>query len=375
MTGPVRVLLVAPALLIVGGQSVQADRLIQFMEFQREIQISLLPLCNELKSGIGSIRFLRTFIRSLQYWTKLLLMVPSCDILHVFSAAHSAFMIWTLPALAAARLFKKKIVLHHHDGRAESHLNKSSLAVWALKAMDAVVVPSPFLQQIFLKFEIHAEAIGNIADQTKAVYRRRRSLRPVLIHNRMMERHYNIECTLRAFGIVQQQYPNAVLLLAGDGPQRQELERLAIQLRLQSVYFVGVVPYCEMPAFLDRGDIYITTTDVDNMPLSVLESYVSGLPVVATRVGGIPWIAENEITALLVEPNSPQAAADAVIRLLNDPALAESLAANALKSAHVYSGSHVAQQWTTFYLTLVGKLAVSPDKSGGRQGTMQAGAR
>lgn len=377
MSAPVRVLLIAPALSVVGGQSVQADRHLRYLVNRPEVAVTLLPLGAELSGVLGRLRFLRTILRSFVYWAKLLKAIRHTDVVHAFTAGAWSFNIVTLPAFAAARLFGKKIILHYHDGRAKSHLSKSPMAVSILKSVDALVVPSPFLQQVFQPLGIRSQAICNIADSADAIYRRRDRLRPIVVHNRMMERHYNIPCTLRTFAIVKQRYPDAVLLIAGDGPERASLEALATHLELRNVHFLGVVEMGDMPRFLDGADIYITTTDADNMPLSLLECYAAGLPVVATRAGGIPWIAIDDETALLVDRDDHEAAAAAICRFLQDPALADRIATRArTQSQERYSGNAIAAEWVDLYLAVATGKARSSRVGADQQepNRMRAGA-
>src|SRR6185436_16620091 len=131
------------------------------------------------------------------------------------------------------------------------------------------------------------------------------------------------------FQIVQRQYPEARLTVAHDGPSRPELEALARRLELRNTEFIGRVPHSKIAALYDDADIYLTSPDFDCMPGSILECFASGLPVVATNAGGIPYIATDGETALLVPRDDHEAMARAAVRLLEDPGLVERLTRNA----------------------------------------------
>ena len=105
--------------------------------------------------------------------------------------------------------------------------------------------------------------------------------------------------------------------------------------------FVGTVPQDEVPALYDAADIYLTSPNIDNMPGSLLECYASGLPLVATKVGGIPYIARNEETALLVDVNDHEGMARAALRLIQEDGLASRLATTARAQCQRYSGAAV----------------------------------
>src|SRR5208283_748500 len=173
--------------------------------------------------------------------------------------------------------------------------------------------------------------------------------RPVFLHNRGLEELYNVPCTLKAFGLVQQHYPEACLTIAHDGPMRAELERTVSDWGLRNVRFVGTVPQNEVPALYDAADIYLTSPNIDNMPGSLLECYASGLPVVATKAGGIPYIARNEETALLVDINDHEGMAHAALRLIEEGDLAQRLTNAARQQCQLYSGTAIRSDWLKLY--------------------------
>jgi len=96
-----------------------------------------------------------------------------------------------------------------------------------------------------------------------------------------------------------------------------------------------------------KGDIFLNTTNVDNAPVTVLEAMASGLCVVSTNVGGIPYMLEDEQDALLVPPDDAEAMAAAVRRVLTEPRLAESLSRNARHKAERSDWAVVLPQWET----------------------------
>jgi glycosyltransferase involved in cell wall biosynthesis len=90
-----------------------------------------------------------------------------------------------------------------------------------------------------------------------------------------------------------------------------------------AVVFAGRVENSEMPTLYKTMSIALNPSLADNMPISILEALASGVPVVSTNVGGVPFVVEDGKTALLVPPGDHEAMAQACLRLLADPALAE----------------------------------------------------
>ncbi len=341
---------------IIGGQSIQASRLLRYIGERPEVALSFLGFDAPLPGWIGRTPILRTVLRSVRYWIALFARAWRYDVLHVFTASYWSYTLWSLPALLAAKTYRNRIVLNYRDGRAESHLRTSRSAVPTIRMMDAIVAPSGYLTGVFAQFGLRCRSIPNVIDPQAFIYRKRAKLRPVFLHNRSMEPLYNIPCALRAFAIVQSKYPDATLTIAGDGPLRAELERLAGELQLSNTRFTGAVPNSQMPKLLDEADIYLTTPDIDCMPGSLLECYASGLPVVATKAGGIPFIATDGKTAMLAECGEQEQVAAAALRLLEDPALSGQIAANAYEDCKTrYAGPEVASQWVALYAELLSR--------------------
>lgn len=355
-TPRIRVLLIAPSQQILGGQSVQATRLIAALRKEPSLDVQFQPIDPALPAALRFVRkvkFVRTIANWLAYFAMLLARVWRYDIVHTFSAAYTSYTLWSLPALAVAKLYRKKIILNYRDGQAEDHLRNWRSAIPTIRMFDAVVSPSGFLVDVFAKFGLRIQTISNILDMQPFRYRRRGRLRAVFLHNRILEPLYNIPCSLRAFKMVQERYPEASLTVAHDGPSRAELEQYAADIGLKNTRFIGRVPHAQVADLYDAADIYFTSPDFDCMPGSILECFASGLPVVATNSGGIPYIASNEENAILVPTGDDRAMAQAAFRLLDDPALVDRLTANAYASCERFAEGPVREQWTALYRKLM----------------------
>ena len=347
-----RVLLIAPSFNILGGQAVQAQRLIHALRDHASVDVTFQPIdsnLGELRRYVQRVKYLRTAVAWVAYLFRLVSASWKFDIIHVYSAAHTSYMLWTLPALVIARVYGRRIVVNYRDGRVEEHLSRSRLARASLRRADLIVCPSPYVSNVFARFGLASVVISNILPVEQFCYRVRDRLRPAFLHNRILEPLYNVPCALRAFQLIQRRYPDASLTVAHDGPLRGSLEQLAAELGLRNTQFVGRIPHADIAATYDSADVYLTSPEVDCMPGSILECFASGLPVVATNVGGIPYIAANGETALLVPPNDASAMAAAAIRLLQEPALVRRLTQNAYQASHRYRREHVAAQWSVVY--------------------------
>jgi glycosyltransferase involved in cell wall biosynthesis len=363
----IRILLIAPSLDILGGQAVQATRLLAGFRNEPRIRMDFQPINARLPNVLDAIPVLRTAIRLVIYWACLLARVPKYDVIHTFSAGLTSYALWTIPALFVSRFYGKKFVLNYRDGQAELHLRTWRIAKPTLRLATVVVSPSDYVVDVFRRHGIPARRIYNILDSVPFIYRKRRQLRPAIMTNRILEPLYNVGCILRAFAIIQKRYPEATLTVAHDGCCRPELEALARELGLRNTEFVGRVPHTKVPALYDAADIYMTSPNFDCMPGSLLECFASGLPVIATGAGGIPFIVTHGVNGLLVDLNDHEGLAECAFRLLGDGDLVETLTRNGREELEKYSGDRVRGEWLKVYDELMERsAAVTPSAVGKR---------
>jgi glycosyltransferase involved in cell wall biosynthesis len=126
---------------------------------------------------------------------------------------------------------------------------------------------------------------------------------------------------LKAAAHVVRRIPDVMFQIVGDGPRREELERLASTLRISAqVQFLGHRD--DVPEVLRESDVFAFPSFMEASPNAVLEAMAAGLPIVATRVGGIPEVIEHEQGGLLVPPGDERSLAAAIVRVIERPALA-----------------------------------------------------
>ena len=352
----IRVLLIAPSLNILGGQAVQAQRLLSELRQDPSISIDFIPIVPVFPGpfrALQSIRYLRTILTFLYYLPGVFWNVPRYEIVHIFSASYWSYVLWSIPPLLLGRLLGKKVILNYRSGEADDHLTNWRSALPTIRLADAIISPSGYLVDVFARFGLKIRSIYNIIDPGQFRYRQRRKLRPVFLHNRILEPLYNVQCALRAFHIVQQKYPDATLTIAHDGISRPGLEAFARELGLRNTTFIGRVPHSKVAELYDSVDIYLTCPDLDCMPGSLLECYASGLPLIATRAGGIPYIVKDGETGLLVDLNDHEAMAACALRLLEDEELVERLTQQGRQELEKYNGKPVREQWVRLYRDLV----------------------
>jgi len=330
----------------------QAQRLIAALRSEG-VDVTLLPFPPDPEGPLT--RFARRIggLRTVSNVLWLLLRIPrtirNSDVLHLFGTAGTAFWWAPFPLLFASKASRTPTILHWHDGRIEGQLDRHPWTNWGIGLADKLVAPSGYLTDVFRRHDLEAQTIVNTVDPSRFRYRERRPIRPVFLHNRGFEDLYNVACTLRAFALVQRRYPEASLALPHDGSRRAELERLASELGLRNVRFLGAVSPARMAELYDEAEIYWMSPNVDNMPLSALECFASGLPLISTRAGGVPYIVEHERTGLLVDLDDHEAMAQAAFRLLEEEGLGPRLAENGRRELARYEPGAVAREWVKAY--------------------------
>jgi len=353
---PVRVCILAPSIEVLGGQSRQAERLMIGLAAESSVEIGFIPHNPRLPGPfkfLQRIKYLRTVVNTLVYWLMAVTRLWRYDVVHAYSASYYSYLLSVLPIILIAKLYGKKILLNYHSGEAEDHLaNWRLTAIPFIRWADVIVVPSGYLVDVFARFGLTARAIHNVVELDVFRYRERHPIRPVFLTSRLHEPLYNVPCVLRAFALVQERYPDASLTVAGDGWMRPQLEALAGELGLRNTQFVGRVPWGAMPDVYDNADIYLTATNIDNMPGSVIECLSCGLPVVTTDAGGVPYIVTHEKTALIVPRNDHVALAAQAMRLLEDDTLAVHLARNGREACRQYAWPAVRDAWLAAYHSL-----------------------
>ena len=354
---PIRVLLIAPPLEVIGGQSIQAAKLLEAFSRRTDIEVRFLrsPPQAWWLSPLQRIKFVRTVANATVFQLILLRWIGWADVVHTFTPSYWAFLWTPAPSLAVAKLFGRASALHYHDGRAEGHLRDWRSSKPLIRLASETVVPSGYLADVFERYGLETTVIVNTIAPEEFLHRERATVRPIFLHNRGLEALYNVGCTLRAFAIVQQHYPDASMVVSHDGPSRQELEQLATELGLRNVRFTGHATQQEMRALYDEADIYWMSPDFDNMPGSVLEAYASGVPVVSSDAGGVRYILRDGETGLLFPKGNHEAMARAALRLIEEPSLALRLARNARAELEKYEADAVAAEWAALYRRITGR--------------------
>ena len=346
-----RVAIVAASLEILGGQGVQAHSLVKSLR-QDGVDARLIAINPRFPPGLRWLRnvpYARTVLNELMYVPGLA-RLASVDVAHVFSASYASFLLAPVPAMLMARLLNKRVILHYHSGEAEDHLaNWGAMVHPWLTLADEIVVPSAYLRDVFARFGYHARVIPNVVDLTAFDYRERRPLRPRLLSTRNLERYYRVDIIIEAFAKFQQGHPGATLTIAGYGSEEPRLRALAAQTTNGGVRFVGRVEPGWMPKLYADSDVFLNASEVDNQPVSILEAFASGTPVISTPTGDIASMVRHGETGLIVPPEAPVEMARAMAETFDRPERAVHMAEQAHDELEKFTWAAVREQWNSVY--------------------------
>jgi len=274
--------------------------------------------------------------------------LATIDIFSGRSFYFSAFLIIIL------RVFGKPVVLILHGGNLPNLAKQHpQLVRWGINKAEFVVAPSMYLGEEMELYCDEIQIIPNAIDVSNYQFKQRTNVISKLVWLRAFHDIYNPELAPKVIKRLLSKFPDAHLLMIGPDKNDGSLLRtkeLSEKLGLNEyITFNGHIPKTDVPLWMNKGDIYINTTNIDNTPVTIIEAMACGLCIVSTNVGGIPYLLEHEKNALLVPPDDPDAMAEAVFRLLTEPGLSARLSNNARRKIEKFDWSVVLQKWETLF--------------------------
>ncbi|MDO3695139.1 glycosyltransferase family 4 protein [Wenyingzhuangia sp. chi5] len=248
-----------------------------------------------------------------------------------------------------ARIFKTKYVPILHGGNLPSRLDKSpKMSAKIFKNAFINVSPSAYLQTAFKNKDYDSVLISNTINIKDYIFKERSQLAPNLLYVRAFAEIYNPVMAVNVLHELKNTYPKATLCMVGpdrDGTLIKVQERIKELHLEESIIITGVLPKQEWHQLSKNYDVFINTTNIDNTPVSLIETMALGLPIVSTNVGGIPYLIKDKEEAFLVNPNDVEQMTNAIINLLNDKNLANKFSLKGRKKAENMDWEVVKYQW------------------------------
>jgi L-malate glycosyltransferase len=261
-----------------------------------------------------------------------------------------AAFIWAEAACLSLRMLRKPFVLTLHGGGVPDFARRWPRRVRRLLgAAAAVTAPSAYLLEAMRPHRADVLHLPNPIDLSAYRFRPRDEIRPKLLWLRAFHDIYNPTLAPRVVKLLEGRYPDLQLDMVGpdkgDGSFQRTVElthRLGLEDRVR---FPGGVSKEMVPAWMADADVFINTTNVDNTPVTLLEAMATGLCIVSTDVGGVPFLVAAGEEALLVPANDEAAMAASIDRLLQERGLAGRLSRRGRARAERHDWSAVLPRW------------------------------
>ncbi len=332
---PGGVLLVAPTPPPYGGMALQAKLLAKLIE-EDGIAVDLLGHTQPLPALLRFLDWapaLRTLLRAVVFYWRFWFKARHAEVVHILAASWLNFLLVVGPAVVMGRLQRKRIILNYRGGDADGFLKYFAwLAKPIFQMTNFVTAPSGFLAEVIeRRTGVSVSIVPNIINFSIFRHRERLEFQPKMLVTRHLEEIYGVETALMAYRQILREYPEASLWIAGSGSLEGRLRALVSSWELSNVRFLGYVDHKTLSGIYDECDVLLNASQVDNFPGSLLEASASGLAVVSTNAGGIPFLYESGKNALLVEVGDWQTLASEAMRAIRSPAMTRRLAAASLE--------------------------------------------
>jgi glycosyltransferase involved in cell wall biosynthesis len=220
----------------------------------------------------------------------------------------------------------------------------------------AITIPSGYLHDSLRALFGDLHVVRNGMDLSSYSFRLRTHARPAIIWARAFHALYQPWIAVKVVAALRRDFPEVRLIMAGPDKFDGTLERVRKQLsedRLQDcIEIIGSISKSEMPSLINRGDVFLNTSAVDNAPVSLVEAMACGACIVSTNAGGIPYMIRDGETGLLAPVSNADALAANTRRLLRDDQLAKYISHNAGREAEQYSWSLVRPQWEALFTSV-----------------------
>jgi glycosyltransferase involved in cell wall biosynthesis len=282
------------------------------------------------------------------------------DVVHWHAArAHALGAIAALFARGPKRVLSRRV-----DFRVRGSLG--SRVLYALP-VDAIVAISDGVKKALVESGVNEGAIRVIPSGIdfapfggsfdRSATRARLGIRPeqvLAIQVAALAPHKSQTTLLQAAALLGARSPRLVVWIAGEGGLRDTLAEEHALLNLgDRVRFLGFRE--DIPDLLRAADLFVLSSYLEGLGTSVLDAMAAGLPVVATRVGGVPEIVKDEETGILVPPRDPEALAQAMARLADDPGMRERFGSKGRSHARNFDADRTAQRTRDLYLEVLGR--------------------
>jgi glycosyltransferase involved in cell wall biosynthesis len=234
------------------------------------------------------------------------------------------------------------------------------------RSCDLVIAPSPGMRDVLLRFgvDVSVSVVPNGVD-LKPLQQPAQSLERadfgfssgdvILVYIGRLGPEKNLPFLLRSFAGAAQAYDNLRLLLIGDGPERDNLEDRVQHMGIgDRVHFTGMIPYSQVPGYLDMADLFVTASVTEVHPLSVIEAMAAGLPILGIKSPGIGDTVRDGETGLLISEIELASFTAKMVRLIVEHDYRREMGERARQAVEQYAIERTTQMLLECYQKAIG---------------------
>jgi len=297
------------------------------------------------------------FVGVVSFWCEIFLRLQRIDpdIVHVQSFSIG------IPAVISRKILRKPYVVWGRGSDIYTPwMFKDQISRLVIKNADAVIALTDDMKEKMVKiYNKHVYVIPNGIDFSKFNNLSREDAKKrlkikkyetIITFVGTLRDIKGVEYLVKAIKIIICKNKNIMLMLIGDGNEKEKLKTLIEKLNLEKhISFVGKVKNEEIPLYMAISDVFVLPSLSEGFPNVVLEAMASGLPIIASSVGGVPGIITDGENGFLVEPRNPEQIAKNVFLLLKDSLLRNKISQNNKEKAKDYSWENVVLQLEEVY--------------------------
>ena len=249
--------------------------------------------------------------------------------------------------------FKKvisKLVLGNADAliALTEHMKQKMIELLGRERCDIFVIPNGIDDKFFS---------GYLRKQSPATLEPVNNKKKVILYVGRLEPVKGVRYLVQAVRIlIDKDLRNIKLLIVGDGSEKRYLEELVKKLGLEDyIVFVGRVPHDKIPEYMASADLFVLPSLSEGFPIVTVEVMVMGLPIIASRVGGLPWIIRDGENGFLVEPRNPRDIAEKITLLLTNDDLRAYMSKRNIEEATKYSWKKIVEKLEKVYMHIISR--------------------
>lgn len=293
------------------------------------------------------------YLRLLDMLWTILKNARNIDVISLQTYSGPSFLVEDAVSWLARCLRLRLVMVLHGGAMPEFNAAHPRWTRRVLNRANCLVTPSVFVQNEMAKSGFSVRVIPNGMDISRYAFRLRTQAGPRLLWLRAFHAIYQPQMAVRVLARLAGEFPALTLTMIGpsykDGAlaETQQLARaLGVFDKLQ---MVGYLPKAELPGWLEKGEIFLNTTRYESFGISTMEAAATGLPIVTTNVGELPYLWHTDQNAQLVAPDDVAGMAAAVRAILTDDALCVRLSLGARQKAEQYDWSVVLPDWEALF--------------------------